>query len=52
MLKDKKEIQSMLDRLHEALIAVANHNVNFLSYEGQVIWNELAKQKGRREVLE
>lgn len=45
-LKDEKEIQTMIDKLHTALIVVAEYDVDLLSYEGQTLWNVLAKQKG------
>ncbi len=43
-LSDERELQKMIDRLHEALLLVADHDVNLLSYKGQMVWKELAKQ--------
>jgi hypothetical protein len=36
--------------LHEALLIVAEYNIDYLSYEGQIKWNELA-QKEESKIL-
>lgn len=32
-------------KLHEALVVIAEHKIDCLSYEGQELWNKLAQIK-------
>jgi hypothetical protein len=35
-------------KLHEALITIAEKDIDLLSYEGQTLWNKLASKSGKK----
>lgn len=42
-----KSVGTGKKRLHEALITVAEEDVDLLSYKGQMLWNALAREEER-----